>query len=67
VAADELLDDDARRLEGLELAIRTADGVPAAALPVDELRGLVTVRPDGRAELTRRGRLLANEVAVRLR
>jgi putative oxygen-independent coproporphyrinogen III oxidase len=67
VAAGEDLDDDARRLEGLELSVRTADGVPAAALPVEELGGLVRVRSDGRAVLTRQGRLLANEVAVRLR
>lgn len=64
-AADERLEPEARRLEGLQLALRLRDGVPADALPVDELDGLVTV--DGsRAVLTRRGRLLANEVALRL-
>ena len=42
------------------------DGVPAEALPVDDLDGLVEVDRD-RAVLTRRGRLLANEVALRLR
>jgi putative oxygen-independent coproporphyrinogen III oxidase len=65
-AAGERLDARARRLEALQLALRTREGVPASALPVDELDGLVEVRGD-RAVLTRRGRLLANEVALRLR
>jgi oxygen-independent coproporphyrinogen-3 oxidase len=66
-AAGERLADDERRLEGLQLAIRTRDGVPAAALPDDPaLDGLVDVR-EGRAVLTVQGRLLANEVALRLR
>ncbi|HYF44938.1 MAG TPA: hypothetical protein VD926_01930, partial [Acidimicrobiales bacterium] len=64
-AADERLDPDARRVEGLQLALRLRSGVPADALPVDDLDGLVTVEQD-RAVLTRRGRLLANEVALRL-
>jgi len=67
-AAGERLPGPARRLEGLQLALRTADGVPADAFaPADleALDGLVAV--DGeRARLTVRGRLLANEVAVRL-
>ena len=65
-AAGERLDDGAWRIEGLQLALRTRDGVPAGALAVDEIDGLVTVTGD-RAVLTRRGRLLANEVALRLR
>ena len=65
-AAGERQDDGAWRIEGLQLALRTRDGVPAGALAVDELDGLVTVTGD-RAVLTRRGRLLANEVALRLR
>lgn len=68
-AADERLDPDDRRLEALQLALRTVDGVPAAALPLDRdpaLDGLVEVR-SGQAHLTVPGRLLANEVAVRLR
>ncbi len=66
-AAGERLDADERRLEALQLAVRTRDGVPAAALPVGELGDLVAVGDDDRAVLTVRGRLLANEVAVRLR
>jgi oxygen-independent coproporphyrinogen-3 oxidase len=65
-AAGETLDDDTRRLEGLQLALRLRDGVPADALPVDDLEGLVDT--DGvRVRLTRAGRLLANEVSLRLR
>jgi putative oxygen-independent coproporphyrinogen III oxidase len=66
-AAGEHLDPDGRRLEALQLAVRTREGVPAAALPVDELGDLVAVGDDDRAVLTARGRLLANEVALRLR
>ncbi len=64
-AGDEQLDPDAAELEGLQLALRTRDGVPAETVP-DEVRHLVDVGSDGRARLTRDGRLLANEVAVRL-
>ena len=65
-AADERLDDEARRIEGLQLALRMRHGVPDEALPIEDLEGLVEVTDD-RAVLTRRGRLLANEVALRLR
>jgi hypothetical protein len=41
-------------------------GVPAETLDLDGLDELVTVA-EGRATLTRAGRLLANEVALRLR
>jgi len=65
-AAGETLDAETRRVEGLQLSLRTRSGVPASALDVEALEGLVAV--DGeRAVLTRAGRLLANEVAVRLR
>jgi putative oxygen-independent coproporphyrinogen III oxidase len=67
-AGEELAADD-RRLEALQLALRTREGVPAAALdPADraELDGLVVPEGD-RLVLSVRGRLLANEVAVRLR
>jgi hypothetical protein len=54
-------------LEGLQLALRTRDGVPRDALDTDDLpEGLV--EPDGdRVVLTRAGRLVANEVSLRLR
>jgi oxygen-independent coproporphyrinogen-3 oxidase len=70
-AAGETLDESTRRTEGLQLAIRMREGVPAAALSVEAmaaegLEGLV--ESDGvRVRLTQRGRLLANEVSLRLR
>ena len=70
VAGDEVLDAETRRIEGLQLALRTRHGVPPEALPLADPDGtldqLVAVR-DGRAVLTVDGRLLANEVALRLR
>ncbi len=61
VAGEERLDSDQRLFESLELAVRTREGVDAAALPDDgTLAGLVA-RDAGRAVLTLRGRLLANE------
>lgn len=69
-AADERLDPDERRREGLQLALRTRGGVPVGAFDAADLAGplagLVEVA-GGRAVLTRAGRLLANEVALRLR
>jgi putative oxygen-independent coproporphyrinogen III oxidase len=62
----EVLDDDTRRIERLQLMLRTREGVPVEALDADGLDGLVEVL-DGRAVLTRRGRLLANEVSMHLR
>lgn len=71
VAGDEVLDPGTRRIEGLQLALRTRHGVPPSALPLDDpdgpLGALVVVRDDGQAVLTVDGRLLANEVALRLR
>ncbi len=65
-AAGENLDDETRRIEGLQLALRMKDGVPTSALDVDGLDGLVVT--DGEhVRLTRNGRLLANEVSLRLR
>jgi putative oxygen-independent coproporphyrinogen III oxidase len=65
-AAGEELDDETRRVEGLQLALRTRDGIPAADLDATDLEGLI--EPFGqRVRLTRNGRLLANEVAMRLR
>jgi coproporphyrinogen III oxidase-like Fe-S oxidoreductase len=66
-AAGEDIDPCTGALEGLQLSLRTRKGVPAGALPGSEsLEGLVEPAPDGRLVLTRRGRLLANEVALRL-
>ena len=65
-AAGETLDEEVRRIEGLQLALRTGDGVPVDSLDGDALPGLVE-RTGDRWTLTRRGRLLANEVSVRLR
>ena len=65
-AAGENLDEETRRIEGLQLALRMKAGVPASALDVAGLEGLVLVDGD-RVRLTRRGRLLANEVSMRLR
>jgi oxygen-independent coproporphyrinogen-3 oxidase len=65
-AGFEELDVDQRAEEGLQLALRMRDGVPAAALPMDEVDGLVSVAGD-RAVLTPEGRLLANAVSLKLR
>jgi oxygen-independent coproporphyrinogen-3 oxidase len=67
-AADERLDDDGRALEALQLSLRTRHGVPAAVLDADALPGLVMPHPEelDRVVLTVAGRLLANEVALRL-
>ena len=66
--SEELADGD-RRVEGLQLAIRTREGIDAAEVPeslLEELDGLVEKRSE-RVVLTERGKLLANEVAIRLR
>ena len=67
-SAEEVLDDETRVIEGLQLAVRTRDGIAARHLDVDDpdLDGLLEVA-DGRVVLTRAGRLLANEVAIRVR
>jgi oxygen-independent coproporphyrinogen-3 oxidase len=69
-AAGEDLDSVTCRKEGLQLALRTRRGVPEGALPAwasdPALSGLVERAGRGRVALTRRGRLLANEVALRL-
>ncbi|MGH9298502.1 MAG: hypothetical protein ACRDZT_01140, partial [Acidimicrobiales bacterium] len=64
-----------RVLEELELSLRTSEGVPAAALesalrnePDDgSIADLVEKAAGDRLVLTLKGRLLANEVACRLR
>jgi oxygen-independent coproporphyrinogen-3 oxidase len=65
-AAGETLDDETRRLEGLQLAVRMREGIPVEALDLTDLDGLVRIDGD-RVVLTRNGRLLANEVSLRLR
>jgi oxygen-independent coproporphyrinogen-3 oxidase len=65
-AGAEQLEDDESEVEGLQLLLRTTWGVPSSALPRDDdLDGLLVER-DGRLVLTLAGRLLANEVALRL-
>lgn len=65
-AGGEALDESTRRRERLQLALRTSDGVPLDALDGAALTGLVTLTGN-RWVLTRAGRLLANEVSLRLR
>jgi oxygen-independent coproporphyrinogen-3 oxidase len=77
VAGEERLDGDGRRLEALQLALRTRAGVPADTLPAAELLVQGLVEPSSPADaaeadesrlvLTVNGRLLANEVALRLK
>jgi len=68
-AADERLDDAGRALEALQLSLRTTRGVPRHSLDVEAIPGLVEAHPQDpdRLVLTVPGRLLANEVALRLR
>jgi hypothetical protein len=67
VTGREVLSAEQRAFEELSLVLRTPRGVPWAALTrPEELDGLVDDR-DGRAVLTVRGRLLANEVTTRIR
>jgi putative oxygen-independent coproporphyrinogen III oxidase len=69
-SAGETLEPEEARRERLQLSLRTANGVPVDALPGwpdDEvLDGLVQEEIPGRLVLTPRGRLLANEVALRM-
>ena len=64
-AAGETLDDGTRRRERLELLLRMRDGIEARHVPVTDLNGLVEVH-DGMARLTVQGRLLANEVSLKI-
>lgn len=64
-AAGETLDSGTRERERLELMLRMRDGIDTHHLPIEDLEGLVTVR-NGRACLTRQGRLLANEVSLKI-
>jgi oxygen-independent coproporphyrinogen-3 oxidase len=65
-AAGEVLDESARSEEALQLALRTRRGVPARHLDAKALPGLLEPADEGNLRLTLQGRLLANEVALRL-
>ena len=65
-SAGEELDAAARRVEGLQLQLRLREGVPFEALDGDALPGVVELR-DNRWVLTQRGRLMANDVSLRLK
>ena len=66
VGGEELLDEEAQRIERLQLALRTREGVPVESLDwSDELDGLVE-RHGTRWVLTAQGRLLANHVSRHL-
>ena len=71
-AASETLDAETRRFEALQLALRTRDGIPATAFDAETLavlEPLLELHPDdaARVVLTRTGRLMANEVSLKLR
>ncbi len=71
LGGEEVLDAQRRAEEALELSVRTRWGVPVGAVSGPDRRllvedaGLLENRGD-RLVLTRKGRILANEVAVRL-
>ncbi len=65
-AGEEVLSESERLFESLALAVRTSDGIPAAAVPDDPALAPLIVSGDGRAVLTVAGRLLANAVTTRL-
>jgi len=67
-SSSETLDTQTRKREALQLLVRTREGVPADAFlakDLEEMSELLAQR-DGKIVLTRAGRLLANEVALRL-
>jgi oxygen-independent coproporphyrinogen-3 oxidase len=69
VSSSEVLDEETKLLEEMQLLIRTREGVPTAAFSPDDrslLEGLIELHDD-RYVLTRAGRLMANEVSIRLR
>ena len=69
VSSSEQLDDDTRRLEELQLLVRMREGVPIGSF-TDEDRELLSpylTEANGRLMLTRAGRLMTNEVSLRLR
>ena len=69
ISSSEVLDDETKSLEEMQLLIRTREGVPTMAFSPDDrslLEGLIELHDD-RYVLTRAGRLMANEVSIRLR
>ncbi len=68
-SSSEMLDSETRKLEALQLLVRVRDGVPISALAVQdrELMSDLITQVGDRLVLTRAGRLMANEVSLRLR
>ncbi len=72
VAGEEELDADGRAQEARDLALRLRWGIPGDSVNVDASADLVAAgllradEPDGRLVLTRHGRMMANEVVIRL-
>ncbi|MEK7295881.1 MAG: radical SAM family heme chaperone HemW [Actinomycetota bacterium] len=68
-SAGETLDDETRALEALQLLLRTSQGVSADAFKSDDLEFMQGMfeRHGDQLVLTRAGRLMANEVSIRLR
>ena len=67
LGGEEYLDEHTQQFERDSLALRTRRGVPVEAFEsLEEIAHLVRVR-DGRVTLRENGRLLANQVIVRLR
>ena len=68
-ASAEDLDPERRRIEGLQLSLRTREGVPVDSLSSSDrelLEPLIVIDGENLV-LSTEGRLLANEVAIRLR
>lgn len=68
-SSSEVLNVDARRIEGLQLALRMREGVPLDSFSTSDLElmsDLVLIK-NGQVTLTRAGRLMADQVALRLR
>jgi hypothetical protein len=66
LGGEERLDERTQRFERDSLALRTAKGVPLEAFgSLEEIAHLVSVE-DGRVTLAPSGRLLANQVILRL-
>ncbi len=67
LGGEEVLDEATKEFERDSLSLRTRRGVPLEAFDsLEEIRHLVEV-DDGRVTLSPQGRLLANQVIVRLR